>query len=103
MLIKFWEQNKVSFLVGLCIFEAFIIGCLYTTNKESPPPAPIPDVIEIIRDSIIRDSIFIVNEKIEKEIDSIKEQHKEDSIFIMSANDSVLFDLFTKYIEDYSK
>ena len=58
--------------------------------------------ITITRDSIIRDSIFIVNEKIKREVVYIKEQYKQDSTNIMSANDSVLFDTFTRYIEDYN-
>ena len=54
------------------------------------------------KDSVIRDSIYIVNDSIRTEIKYIKEQHKKDSISIMSANDSVLFDVFTRYIEDYN-
>ena len=48
------------------------------------------------------DSIYIVNDSIRTEIKYIKEQHKKDSVSIMSANDSVLLDIFTRYIEDYN-
>ena len=96
------KVNK-SFLVLLliCILEAITIGFLI---KDKLTPVTPPDVpkIEIVRDSIIRDSIFIVNERIKKEIVYIEKQFEEDSANIMSASDSVLFDSFSRYIEDYN-
>lgn len=62
----------------------------------------IPDPQIITRDSIIRDSIFILNEKIQKEIVYVEEQFTKDSIDIMSASDSMLLGTFTRYIEDYN-
>lgn len=64
------------------------------------PAKPLPEII--IDEIEKRDSIFIVNEKIQKEIVYVKEQHKKDSIDIMSASDSMLFDLFSRYIENYN-
>jgi hypothetical protein len=92
-------SKKVIALILLCVFEAFVIGFLLSNKPvESTPDVPI---IEIVRDSIIRDSIFIVNEKIKKEIVYVKEQYKKDSVDIMSASDSVLLSSFSRYIEDY--
>ena len=71
-------------------------------GNKTPIPQPEPVVIEVVRDSIIRDSIYIVNESIRTEIKYIKEQYTQDSVDIMSANDSVLFDSFSRYIEDYN-
>jgi hypothetical protein len=87
-------------LLIVCVLEALIIG--YLLYRPSPVVVPDVPVKEIVRDSIIRDSIFITNEKIKREIVYIKEQHKQDSLDIMSANDSVLFDSFSRYIEDYN-
>lgn len=87
------------FLIILCILEAFIIGYLLNYRKNPDPP---PEIIEIVKDSIIRDSIFIEIEKIKTQYIYINEQYKEDSINIMSANDSVLFDSFSRYIENYN-
>lgn len=89
------------FLIILCILEAIVIGCLIGSIKNPDPP-PELNPIEIIRDSIIRDSIFIEIEKIKKEYIYISEEYKKDSIDIMSANDSMLFDSFSRYIENYN-
>lgn len=96
-------MNKRHFLVLILIIclESLVIGYLLYDKINSPKfPIDVPP-ITITKDSIIRDSIYIVNEKIKREIVYIKEQYKQDSIDIMSANDSVLFDSFSRYIEDY--
>jgi hypothetical protein len=61
---------------------------------------PAPEIL--INEIEKRDSIFIVNEKIKKEIMYVTEQYKKDSIDIMSASDSVLLDSFSRYIENYN-
>lgn len=91
-----------KFLIILCILEAFVIGYLLSERNKSILPQPNIPVKEIVRDSIIRDSIFIEIEKIKKEYIYINDQYKKDSIDIMSANDSVLFDSFSRYIEDFN-
>ena len=92
------KTNTILWVV--IVLETLIIGYLIFGNK-TPVQQPEPQVKEIVKDSIIRDSIYIVNESIKTEIKYIKEQYTQDSIDIMSANDSVLFDSFAKYIEDY--
>lgn len=93
--------NK-KFLIILCILEALVIGYLLSErNKIISQTQDVP-IKEIVRDSIIRDSIFIEIEKIKKEYIYINEQYKKDSIDIMSANDSVLLDSFSRYIEDFN-
>lgn len=89
--------------IGICILETLIIGMLLGLMFHPSTPIKQSEVIvkEIVRDSIIRDSIFIVNEKIKKEIVYVKEQYKKDSVDIMSASDSVLLSSFSRYIEDY--
>ena len=91
-------NNKV--LLVICFLELFIIG--YLINDRKNYNLSVPKSEELQKDSIIRDSIYIVNDSIRTEIKYIKEQRKKDSISIMSANDSVLFDAFTRYIEDYN-
>lgn len=90
-------NNKV--LIIICFLELFIIGYLIHDRKNFYNP---PDTEEIKKDSIIRDSIYIINDSIRTEIKYIKEQYKKDSTAIMSANDSMLLDVFTRYIEDYN-
>jgi hypothetical protein len=91
-------NNKV--LLVICFLELFIIG--YLINDRKNYESSVPKSEELQKDSVIRDSIYIVNDSIRTEIKYIKEQHKKDSISIMSASDSVLFDVFTRYIEDYN-
>ena len=87
-------------LLIVCVLEALIIGyLLYRPSSVVVSDVPVK---EIVRDSIIRDSIFIINDSIRTEIKYVKEQHKQDSLDIMSANDNVLFDSFSRYIEDYN-
>lgn len=93
------KTNTILWVVT--VLETLIIGYLLFGNK-TPIPQPEPVIIEVVRDSIIRDSIYIVNESIKTEIKYIKEQYTQDSVDIMSANDSVLFDSFARYIEDYN-
>ena len=92
-------MNNKALLV-ICFLELFIIGYLINDRKNYEPSVPKSE--ELQKDSIIRDSIYIVNDSIRTEIKYIKEQRKKDSVSIMSANDSVLFDVFTRYIEDYN-
>ena len=53
-------------LLIVSILETLIIG--YVLYRPSPVIVPDVPVKEVVRDSIIRDSIFIVNEKIKREI-----------------------------------
>ena len=89
-------------LLIISVLEALVIGYLLFDRQRTPVNPPDVPVIEIVRDSIIRDSIFIEIEKIERKIVYIKEEFKQDSTDIMSANDSVLFSSFSRYIEDYN-
>lgn len=89
--------------IAICIIEALIIGFLVGFILRPKDPVK-PDVVieEIVRDSIIRDSIFIEVEKIKTRIVYVEKQFEKDSTDIMSAPDSVLFDSFSKYINDYN-
>lgn len=90
-------NNKI--LIIICFLELFLIGYLIHNNRNTYNP---PDTKELVRDSIIRDSIYIINDSIKTEIRYIKETYKEDSTVIMSASDSLLFCKFSDYIENYN-
>ena len=93
-------KRSLAILVLVCLLEAFTIG--YLLDNRTPTIPQDPPIKEIVRDSLIRDSIFIVNERIKREIVYVKEQYKTDSIDIMSASDSVLLSKFSAYIEEYN-
>lgn len=97
------SKNKWLVLcIIVCLLEAVIIGFLL--NKRTYSPVPQPDVIikEIVRDSLIRDSIFIEIEKVRREIVYVEKEFTKDSTDIMSANDSTLLSSFSRYIENYN-
>jgi hypothetical protein len=95
------KNHWLVLLAITCLLEALVIG--YLLNKPTPPVNP-PDVVikEIVRDSLIRDSIFIEIEKVKREIVYVEKEFTEDSTHIMSANDSTLYSEFSRYIEDYN-
>lgn len=95
-------DKKVIILAIICILEAFVIGVLINRELRIPEITPDVPIVEIVRDSIIRDSIFIEIEKIQREIVYVREEYKKDSTNIMSASDSVLLGSFSRYIEDYN-
>lgn len=96
-------DKKVLILVIVCVLETFVIGLLLNRKEEVPVNPPDVPIIEIVRDSLIRDSIYIEIEKIQTQIVYIKEEYKQDSTDVMSASDSMLFSKFSRYIEDYNK
>ena len=98
-------MNKGAWLavcVIVIILEAITIGFLL--NERNNTPVNPPDVVikEVVRDSLIRDSIFIEIEKVKREIVYVEKEFTEDSTRIMSANDSTLYSEFSRYIEDYN-
>lgn len=93
-------MTKKGWIV-LCIIEAIIIGLLVGYILR-PKPIVEPDIKEIVRDSIIRDSIFIEIEKIKTKVIYVEKQFKKDSHTIMSTPDSLLFSNFSKYVNDYN-
>ena len=78
----------------------FIIYLL--SSRRSHTDLPIVDVQEIVRDSIIRDSILIVNDSIVKEIEYIDKKYDEKVSTIMSSSDSVNLRFFSEYIDRYN-
>lgn len=98
-------MNKNKWLVlcvTICLLEAIIIGFLL--HRIIHLPVSQPDIIikEIVRDSLIRDSIFIEIEKVRREIVYVEKEFTKDSANIMSADDSTLLSSFSRYIENYN-
>lgn len=61
-----------------------------------------PNVQEIVRDSIIRDSIYIVNDSIVEKIKYIDKEYDEKVSTIMSSSDSINLCFFSEYIDRYN-
>ncbi len=70
---------------------------LYNQPKQQNP------VTEIVRDSIVRDSIYIVNDSIIEKIKYIDKKYDEKVSTIMSSSDSLQYVLFSEYIDCYQR
>lgn len=87
------------------LFVAFIIGIVvgYFYREEPKTLSPPPNIETIIRDSIIRDSIYIINDSIKTEILYLEQKYDKETTAIMSSSDSVNLEFFTRYLEDYKR
>lgn len=61
-----------------------------------------PNVQEVVRDSIIRDSIYIVNDSIVEKIKYIDKEYDEKVSTIMSSSDSINLCIYSEYINRYN-
>lgn len=61
-----------------------------------------PNVQEVVRDSIIRDSIYIVNDSIVEKIKYIDKEYDEKVSTIMSSSDSINLCIYAEYIDRYN-
>lgn len=73
---------------------------IYLLKKETTVSPP--NVQEIVRDSIIRDSIYIVNDSIVEKIKYIDKEYDEKVSIIMSSSDSINLCFFSEYIDRYN-
>ena len=86
------------------LFVAFIIGIVIGYfYREDQKPSLSPNIETITRDSIIRDSIYIINDSIRTEILYVEQKYDKETTAIMSSSDSVNFEFFARYLEDYKR
>lgn len=78
----------------------FVIIYLSVPKKDNNPDTP--NTQEIVRDSIIRDSIYIVNNSIIEKIKYIDKKYDEKVSNIMSSSDSINLCFFSEYIDRYN-
>ena len=87
------------------LFVAFIVGVIigYFYREDQKPSLPPPNIETITRDSIIRDSIYIINDSIRTEILYLEQKYDKETTAIMSSSDSINLEFFTRYLEDYKR
>jgi hypothetical protein len=78
----------------VCVVIGVIIG--FFINQE-----PKPDIQEPTEDSLIRDSIYIVNDSLVEKIIYLEKQYDDEVKSIISANDSMQLLIFSRYIDSY--
>ena len=75
---------------------------IYLLIPKKEIAVSLPNVQEIVRDSIIRDSIYIVNDSIVEKIKYIDKEYDEKVSTIMSSSDSINLCFFSEYIDRYN-
>lgn len=92
-------KNKIILILCfICVFWAGYFCRMYTVNNIIPPNPQI-----IIKDSIIRDSIYIINDSIKLEIKYIEKEHNEEVSNIISNTDSSNLVFFTRFLENFEQ
>ena len=81
----------------------FILGGLLGYWLKPIPKLEIPTTQELKKDSVIRDSIFIVNDCIRTKVIYLEQKYDKETTAIMSSSDSINFEFFTRYLEDYKR
>lgn len=81
----------------------FIIGGLLGYWLRPMPELKTPDIQILKTDSIIRDSIYIVNDCIRTKIIYLEQKYDKETSTIMSNSDSANIEFFKKYIENFMK
>ena len=85
------------------LFLAFLFGIVIGYFFKEEPKIPPPNDEPLVKDSIIRDSIYIINDSIRTEILYLEQKYDEETTAIMSSSDSVNLEFFTRYLEDYKR
>lgn len=95
---------KINYVVIVIIIMIVSLGLgMYLGHRyyqNNPPITETP--IEIVEDSIERDSIKEINDSIELEIEHIDDEYNKEVSDIMSSTDSANLVFFTEYIENYN-
>lgn len=95
--LKFLISNIVCLIVGL------IIGInLFEKDSSKIPPVEIPPETTLDKDSIFRDSIYIVKDSIIERIIYVEKNYEETVDNILSNSDSANIQFFTEYIKHYN-
>jgi oligoribonuclease (3'-5' exoribonuclease) len=88
-------KTKVLIGIFLCLIICFIVD--KCDNKETKTT-----IITVTKDSLIRDSIYIINDSITTKIKYIEKEHAEKIPIIMSNSVSDDKEFFSRYINSYN-
>lgn len=87
LLIKYILIFLLGIIIGYTVKKDRIV-LKYETNSK---------------DSIFRDSIILINDSIVKELVYIEREYDKEISTIMSNDDSINMELFTRYLENYKR
>ena len=74
----------------------------YGTGVSKQHPEIQCDTVLIVKDSIIRDSIFIENQIIKEKIKYVEKEFSKEMDSVNNLNDTSMYNFFTEYISDYT-
>lgn len=98
-----WQKRLINNIVCLLVgfgFGILIMKIQSPTNVEYVYPDIPTDVL--VKDSIFRDSIYIIKDSIIERIIYVEKNYEETVSNILSNSDSANIQFFTEYIEHYN-
>lgn len=92
-----WKRiSKLSIVFTIGVFLGYWI-------RPTPKTTAVPNIEGVKNDSIIRDSIFIVNDSIKTKIIYLEREYDKEASTIMSSSDSANLSFFNEYISGFLK
>ena len=95
-----WQKLLISNII--CLIVGLFCGLNLFKEEDIPPVIPPNNTTDLVKDSIYRDSIYIVNDSIVDRIIFIEKEYDEEVTTIMSNSDSLNLRFFTDYLEHYN-
>lgn len=89
-------QRLFNYIVCFCF--GYLLSFLVSRNSSIEPV-----IVEVTKDSIIRDSIYLINDSIVKQIVFVEKEYDKNIDVIVNADDSTQYELFSEYIEHYNR
>lgn len=98
-----WKNvsNWLKIIVSICKYLIILGIGIYI--GFSIPHEPQVIKVDVTKDSIIRDSIYILNDSIQTKILYIEKSYEKENSMLDNLDDSSHVSLFTRYIEDYKR
>ena len=90
--------DKKYIIILTIVIASFLLGYVLGNTKVTVIPST---PVEIVRDSIIRDTLYNENEVIKWKIKNVEKQYDKEVSTILSNTDSANFIYFSNYIERY--
>lgn len=88
---------KVLFVIGALCSINYLVLSKYVNNIK------IPTNREIIRDSLVRDTLYHTKDSLTNKIITIKESYEKEKAVIVANDTTADMQFFTSYINNYSR
>lgn len=88
--------DKKYIIILTIVIASFLLGYVLGNTKVTVIPST---PVKIVRDSIIRDTLYNENEVIKWKIKNVEKQYDKEVSTILSNTDSANFIYFSNYIE----